>query len=267
MKARLLLDGGTPKVPPSELEALVERAGLQVVENGADFGIVVGGDGRFSRYGRTERLPLLFVGVRAKGASGSKGFLAETTYQELPECLARIESGGYRIDEHSRLGVAKNGVDIGEIFTDVYLQRGREANCLRYRVTAKGKGVAIEDAAIADGVVISTGAGATGYFSYPDRVKGDTMDPRAFAKIKEGEVGLCHINPTYTERVGSSKHPLRYTLPWGTKIELSLFRGADARLYGATDSREGIPVGLGDKISVVPGRGTTKVVTLRSKRG
>lgn len=267
MKARLLLDGGTPKVPPAELEGLVTKAGVQVVQDGADFGIVVGGDGRFSRYGRTEELPLLFVGVRAKGASGSKGFLAKTTYGELAASLRRIKNGAYGIEEHRRLRVVKNGVDVGEVFTDVYLQRGGEANCLRYRVTAKGDSVAFEEAAIADGVVVSTRAGSTGYFSYPDRIKGNMMDPTAFAKIRGGEVGVCHINPTFTERAGSQKHPLRYTLPWGTKIELSLFREADARLYGATDSRGGIPVHLGDKVSVVSGRGTTRVITLRTKRG
>ena len=68
MKAKMLLDGGKPKVPPGALRTILERAGITVTEGRADFGVVVGGDGRFSMYGRTEDIPLLFVGVRAKGS-------------------------------------------------------------------------------------------------------------------------------------------------------------------------------------------------------
>ncbi|MDE1858576.1 MAG: hypothetical protein KGI26_05885 [Thaumarchaeota archaeon] len=257
----LLLDGGSPKVPPEELRALVRGAGFEVGSARADFGIVVGGDGRFSRYGRTEDVPLLFVGVRSKGITGSRAQLARTTYDELPEALARIRAGKYSTEEHRRLGVLKNGKSIGEVFTDVYLQRGNESACIRYRVKATGQGVAISDAAIGDGVVITTRAGATGYYSYVDRIRGESMDPGAFADVGRDEVGVCHITPTYTEREGTGAHPLRYKLPWGCRVELSLTRSADARLYGTTDSKAGIPVSLRDTISVVPGKRVTRVIS------
>jgi len=259
----LLLDGGKPKVPPEQLKKVIQRAGIEVGETDPDFGIVVGGDGRFSWYGRTEEIPLLFVGVRAKGATGSKAHLAQTTFDKLPESLERIRAGEFTVARHKRLGVLKNGVDIGEIFTDVYLQRGSEAGCIRYKVRVTGPGIRIDEAAIADGVVVSTPAGATGYFSYPSRIRGDWLDPTAFAKIGRGKVGVCHITPTFTEREGSDKHPLRYVLPWGSRIELSLFRNADARLYGTTVSSSGIEVALGDLIAVVPGKRTTNVMVFR----
>ena len=60
----MLLDGDKPKVREGELRRLVEKAGLEVTTGKADIGIVVGGDGVFSKYGRVESLPLLFVGVR-----------------------------------------------------------------------------------------------------------------------------------------------------------------------------------------------------------
>jgi hypothetical protein len=262
LRARILVDGGTPKVPPRDLAQVVVGAGFEIGEDDPDFGIVVGGDGRFSRYGRTEDIPLLFVGVRSRGPTGSRAFLARTTFSELQSSLRRIKKGAFRIEEHRRLGVLKNGEDMGEVFTDVYLQRGGDSTCIRYKVVVKGKGVSFEEAAIGDGIVVSTRAGSTGYYSYPDRIRGDWMDPKAFAKIREGEVGVCHVTPTYTERIGTGRHPLRYTVPWGTRIELALFRKADARLYGTVDSRAGVKVRIDDDIVILPGKKTTKLISL-----
>jgi hypothetical protein len=258
----MLLDSGAPKVPPEELRRLIEEAGMKISQGTADFGVVVGGDGRFSRYGRTENMPLLFVGMRSKGAAGSKAQLARIEYDHLPRALKRIGSGDYSIDEYGRLAVLLNGRSIGEVFTDVYLQRGGDSTCIRYRVKVSGQGEDIEEAAIGDGVVISTSAGSTGYYSYPDRIRGDYIDPGGFASIEKDEVGICHIVPTYTERTGIDLHPLRYTVPWGSRISLSLFREADARIYGTTDNRAGVRTSLGDVVLVRPGRKKTRVISL-----
>ncbi len=258
----MLVDGGTPKVPPSVLRNVIRKADIEVSDRGADFGVVVGGDGKFSRYGRTEEIPLLFVGVRSKEATGSRAYLAETLFDELPGALERIASGDYSIEEHPRLAVMKNGRSLGEVFTDVYLQRGSESTCLRYNVRVTEGELDIDEAAIGDGVVVATRAGSTGYYSYPDRIKGDRMDPSASTEIRRDEVGVCHINPTYTQRVGTLRHPLRYTVHWGSKIAITLLREADARLYGVTDSRAGIKVMPDDVVAVIAGKRTTRLITL-----
>ena len=263
MRARMLLDGGKPKVTPAELRAVLRKAGIGVGERKADIGIVVGGDGKFSRYGRTEDIPLLFVGVRSRKATGSKAFLASAHFDELPRALIEVKAGNYSIEKLKRLEVLKNGKSLGEVFTDVYLQRGANSTCIRYKVRARGERVRYDEAAIGDGVVVSTSAGSTGYYSYPDRIRGDFMDPAAYSKIGMNRVGVCHVAPTYTERSGSDEHPLRYTLPWECSIELSLFRPADARLYGTTDSRGGVEVTMKDKIVIRPGKKVTRVVSLR----
>jgi hypothetical protein len=87
------------------------------------------------------------------------------------------------------------------------------------------------------------------------------MDPSASASIGKDEVGICHVTPTFTERDGIGRHPLRYTVPWGSRIEVSLFREADARLYGVADNRSGIKIALGDMISVVAGRKATRIIS------
>lgn len=256
-----MLDDGIPKVPPAELRKVVIDSGFQVGNAKPDFGIVVGGDGRFSRYGRTEDIPLLFVGVRSRGATGSKAHLAQTMFDELPAALSKIKAGAYTIIEHKRLGVFKNRRSVGEIFTDIYLQRGSESNCIRYRTRISGPEINIEEDAIGDGMVVTTQAGSTGYYSYPDRIKCELMDPDAFAELRKDEVGICHINPTFVERKQTGGHPLRYQVPWGSTIVMSLFREADARIYGVTDNRQGIRVTLGDSVTVAAGRKLTRLIS------
>ncbi len=262
MRVRLLLDDEKPKVEEKELKRVVEQAGFKVAARKADLGIVVGGDGVFSRYGRTESLPLLFVGVRSSTATGSKAYLAETYFDELPEALRALSTGNFSVREHRRLKVLKNGKALGRVFTDVYLQRGAESNCIRYRVKVNGRGVMIDESAIGDGVVVTTSAGSTGYYSYPDKIKGDWVELAGHAGIGDGEIGICHVVPTFTERYGTREHPLRYTVPWGSRIELFITRPADARLYGVGDGRGGVAIHVKDRIAILPGEDATKVVSL-----
>jgi hypothetical protein len=263
MRAKMLLDGGRPKVQPQVLKRLLVEAGMDVTDEKPDFGVVVGGDGRFSRYGRTEDVPLLFVGVRSGKAAGSKAYMARTMLDELPWVLELVKKGRFRVEKHRRLAVLKNGRQLGRVFTDVYLQRGSESTSIRYRLKVKGPGLRFEEAGIGDGVVVSTAAGSSGYYSYVDRIEGEDLDPTARAFIKEDEIGVCHIAPSYTEREGTGQHPLRYRLPWGTAVEISLFRKADARLYGTTDSKGGVRVKLGDHVRIGPSLSVTKVLVPR----
>ncbi len=267
MKVKMLFDGGNARVPASGLRRIIEAAGLDVGRKKADIGVVVGGDGIFSRYGRTEDIPLLFVGVRSKRPTGSKAVLSEVYFDELPVVLPQIKAGKYRIDQHRRLLVFKNGKSIGEVFTDAYLQRGGDSNCLRYRVRVRGEGVVVDEWAIGDGLVVSTAAGSSGYYSYPDRIKDEVLDPTASAKIGKDEMGICHIVPTFTQREHDDGHPLRYKVPWGCRVEVSLTRPADARLYGTTRGRGGVRVGSKDVIVIGPANDATKVILLRDGSG
>jgi hypothetical protein len=263
VKVKMLLDDGRPKVDPERLKEAIEKAGMKVGDRKADIGVVVGGDGIFSMFGRSEEMPLLFVGVKSGRATGSKAYMASTYFDELPSALQSIAAGRFTVEEHGRLEVLKNGKHLGEVFTDVYLQRGAESNCIRYRLKVTSRDTTIEEAAIGDGVVVTTSAGSTGYYSYPDRVDGSEMRIDAYSTVGRNEIGICHITPTYTERSGTGGHPFRYTVPWDSRIELWISRPADARLYGATAGRQGVKIGMRDRIAMVPGRSTTKVVVLK----
>jgi len=262
LRVKVLL-GEVPKVPREAVEKAIREAGMRPTSRGADIGVVVGGDGIFSKYGRIESVPLLLVGVRSSGATGSKAYLAATYFDELPAALRTIASGNFTINEQKRLKVVRDGKILDEVFTDVYLQRGAESNCIRYRLKVTGRGTEIEDAAIGDGVVVCTSAGSTGYYSYPDRIGGSEVHPDAYSRIGDNEVGICHIAPTYTERKGSGGHPLRYSVPWGCRIELWVSRPSDARLYGVDPGRRGLRISRNERITILPGQSSTKVITLR----
>ena len=111
--------------------------------------------------------------------------------------------------------------------------------------------------------MITTSAGSTGYYSYPDKIDGKEMRVDACSTVERDEIGICHITPTYTERSGTGGHPFRYTVPWDSRVELWISRPADARLYGATAGRKGVKIGIRDRITVVPSRSTTKVIALK----
>jgi hypothetical protein len=262
MKAKIILDGEKPKVSRAEAEKALRAAGVSVAAKRPDIGVVVGGDGVFSRVGRVESIPLLFVGMRSTSATDTKAYLAAAYFDELPSVLHEISAGRFRVEEYRRLEVSKNGRSLGTVFTDVYLQRGADSNCIRYKVKVSGKGIEIDEAAIGDGVVVSTAAGSTGYFSYPDRVKGNDLYPAGHTALDRDQVGVCHILPTYTERRAAGGHPLRYAVPWGCRVELSITRPADARLYGVGGGRLGVRVSERDVVVVSASSKTTKVIAL-----
>ena len=262
MRATVLLDRERPKISLGDVRDVLRGAGLKFSTENPEIGVVIGGDGVFSYYGRMQNIPLLFVGVRSAQATGSKAFLAETYFDKLENALIGIRDGRYTVVRHKRLEVRKNGRKLGEVFTDVYLQRGIESNGLRYRVEVSG-GQSFSESAIGDGVAICTRAGSTGYYSYPDKIKtGDWLESSRYTIIGDDEVGVCHIVPTFTSRDGSSLQPLRYTVPWESRVTVRLVREADARLYGVTEDRRGVRVEAKDLVTVMPSAGTTRLIKL-----
>ncbi len=265
MKAVILTDPERPKARREDMIPMLDKAGIGFTTKGADFGIVVGGDGIFSHYGRLISIPLLFVSVRSNESTASKGYLAEVNLHDLPRALEEIGQGNYRELEYRRLQVSINGIVKGDIFTDVYLEKGADSNCLRYRVEARGKGVDFSESAIANGVIVCTSAGSAGYYSYVDKLQdGGSLRAGRFTQIDSNQIGVCHIAPVYTKRDKTAEMPLRYTLPWGTSLRITLTRDADARLFGLTRSRRGIRTRVNDYVDLAPSKAKTRVLKLGS---
>ena len=123
MRATILVDPERPKARKEDVKQMLRRAGIGFSTRQPDFGVVVGGDGIFSHYGRLISIPLLFVSVRSHDTTDSKGYLAEVHVDDLPEALTQIGRGRYREVRCRRLRVSVNGSVLGDVFTDVYLEK------------------------------------------------------------------------------------------------------------------------------------------------
>jgi hypothetical protein len=267
LKAAVLVDSERPKVSESEVVSILEKSGIEHSASNPSFGVVVGGDGLFSYQGRQLGIPLLFVGTKSRRPTDSKARLAEVYLSGLEAALREVKAGKFTVSKHRRLEVSISGGEFrGDIFTDVSLEKGADSNCIRYTVSVSGKALEFTDAAVSNGIVITTSAGSTGYYSYLDKLdRGDRLEPEKFRVIEQDEVGVCHIAPTYTSRDETTLHPLRYTVPWGSSFRISLMRDADAHLFGVTRSRKGLRITTRDTVDVGPSKNTTNVIRLDSR--
>jgi translation initiation factor IF-1 len=267
LKAMVLVDSERPKVSESEVVSLLKKSRIEHSVLNPTFGIVVGGDGLFSYQGRQLGIPLLFVGTKSRRPTDSKARLAEVYLTGLEAALREVRSGRFTVTAHKRLAVWINGGEFkGEIFTDVSLEKGADSNCIRYTLNVKGRESEFTDAAVSNGVVITTASGSTGYYSYLDKLdRGERLQPEKFSVIGEDEVGVCHIAPTYTSRDSSAVHPLRYSVPWGSTFKITLMRDADAHLFGVTKSRKGLRITTKDVVEVRPSKNTTNVIRISSR--
>lgn len=258
LNVKVTVDKRYPKVSHEEVERTVLRAGCRIKDVNPDIVVVVGGDGLFGKVGRYEDAPLLFVGTRSDKANGTMAVMSEISYDELEEALKRIAMDQYWVVEKPRLDVFVNKKLVGTAFTDVYLQRGAEPTSLRYSVHVSGTGGSIVEHAIGDGIVVTTRAGATGYYSYLDKIgTGNLFEPGRYALVRDEDMGVCHIVPTALKRDDSESRELRYSVSLDDTVELTLDRDAEAFLYGSGNQ---VRVKLGDVIEIKKAASTTKLV-------
>ena len=271
MKFGIFVHPKRPKVPVEKILKRIRSAAASYSQEDPDVAIVVGGDGTFGYYGRTLSIPLLFVGVQESGVAGSRARLAEIFYDDLVNALNDITAGRCYITEKQMLSVCLKRHSI-DVLTDVYLERGKFAGCLRYAITIKplrgNNLLPFADYSIGNGVIISTSFGAGGYFSYPDRLRSKKRGGIGPSGFGDDRIGICHIIPTYLVRkrkgMSNQSGKIRYTVPFCSSVQIKLMRDANVRLYGTTVHSNGVPVLLDDTITVNPAKRTARIIKLRN---
>jgi len=262
MKFGIFVHPKRPKIHVCDILKVIHSSGVSYSKTDPDIAIVVGGDGTFGYYGRTLPIPMLFVGIKDPNILGSKSVLAETYFDRLPKVLKDIEANRYSVDERRMLSVKCKG-KITDVLTDVYLERGIYAGCLRYTVSIKSSKISFTDYAIGNGVIVSTSFGSAGYYSYPDRMK--TSNRIRSIRFTDDKIGICHIIPSFLirERNGrTNHHNMRYAVPSKSIIKINLVREADARLYSTTKSSKGIAISVADEVTVTQSNRTAKIIRL-----
>ena len=144
----------------------------------ADLVVTIGGDGTILRVNRAiapRGIPLLGINM------GRLGFMTELTGPDAMEQLPRYLKGGMRVSEHSMLTASlyrQGGAD-GEpprdapyhALNDIVLSRSRVSRVITVRAVIDGAAVSTFRA---DGVILATATGSTGY-SYA--AGGPIVDP------------------------------------------------------------------------------------------
>lgn len=125
--------------------------------------VVLGGDGTFLRAARAVAevdVPILGINL------GKVGFLSKAEAGELDQVLGRIEAGEYTIDERMVVEgrILRDGRPIDDLrhvaLNDIVVARGSLARVCRFDVAIDDSHLATF---IADGLVVSSPTGSTGY--------------------------------------------------------------------------------------------------------
>lgn len=250
---------------------------LQISETSPDMALVIGGDGTFSYYGRKLSIPMLFIGVPSNEILGSKSRLAKISLQNLPKSLRSIEKGNYAVTKRKMLEVKYDKSPAVNVLTDVYLERGLFAGCIRYSISVAKKNKNVEngepkrtiftDYAIGNGVIISTSFGSGGYYSHIDRIL--NPNKQSYELFDDTKVGICHILPTFIARYEGNNvdhrqllSSIRYVVPIDSIIDIASVRDANTRLYGATIHSKGIEVKWNKSINITASTKTASIVHL-----
>jgi NAD+ kinase len=195
--------------------------------------VVLGGDGTLLRAARAVievDVPLLGVNL------GKVGFLSKVEANELEVVLARLKEGAYAIDERMALEarILPAGREIGDdvhhhALNDVVVARGALARVVRMDVAIGETHLATF---IADGLVVSSPTGSTGYsFS----AGGPVVDPSSRNLIVTPIAG--YLSAIRSVVVGPSQ-VVRCRVVDANEAILSI------------DGREDLPLRIGDVVEV-----------------
>lgn len=123
----------------------------------AQCGLVLGGDGTFIRAVRDlgkRNLPLLGINL------GTLGYLADVELKDFREALDRLFDGAPDIEERMMLEGEFGSSGKALALNDIVLARERKIRIIRFNVYVNGT---LLNTYQADGVVLSTPTGSTGY--------------------------------------------------------------------------------------------------------
>ena len=173
---------------------------------GTDVLVVLGGDGTLLRAAHAVAVaeadvPILGINL------GKVGFLSKAAARDLERVLGRVRDGDFTLEDRMVLearvlpGGREDGARAFVALNDAAIVRAREARVVRLEVTIDGSHLATY---IADGVIVATPTGSTGYsFS----AGGPILDPTSRNLVVTGVAAYLSairsvvVSPRHTVRV------------------------------------------------------------------
>jgi NAD+ kinase len=204
--------------------------------------IVLGGDGTMLQAARS----IAFMDIPIIGVNlGTMGYLAEVEKSGIDEALERIISGRYEIEDRMMIkGCIGEKKDYA--LNDVVVTRCASIQVINFNIYINDMLLAGYQA---DGVIISTPTGSTGYNM---SAGGPIIDPSAH---------MILVTPICSHTLNSRS----MVLSADTKISIEIGPGRDNSVQKVIASFDGsgvIELFTGDRIEIIRSKKTTKIIKL-----
>jgi NAD+ kinase len=211
-----------------------------------DMVVVLGGDGTLLAAARTlqkRRIPLLGVNL------GGLGFLTEITLAELYPMLEQILRGDYKTDERMLLEVRisrkERVIDEFTVLNDVVIDKGALARIIELETSVDN---AYLTTFRADGLIISTPTGSTGYSL-------SAGGPIVYPSLQSIIITpICPHNLTNRPIIVPKEAAITVTL-----------RSGDAEVFLTLDGQVGFKMKIQDRIEVNKGEGFISLIKSPSR--
>ena len=213
------------------------------VPEGMDCALVLGGDGTLIRAARElggHNIPLLGVNM------GTLGYLAEVELPRIREALDMLFSGEPDIEDRMMMRGSIDGRNEYMAMNDIVVTREGNLRVVQFHVYVNG---VLLNSYLADGVIISTPTGSTGY------------NLSAGGPVVEPTAQMFVITPICWHALNASS----VVLSAEDVIEVEICEGRYGRTERALvtfDGAETQGVSTGDRVAVRKARETTKLVKL-----
>ncbi len=218
---------------------------FDVVSEGGDLCVVVGGDGTFMHAAEKHDTPILLI---RDGARGSVGWYSDVSVDDIDMVVDRLKNGAYQVEPlANKLEVRFNGRSY-YVVNDavVHAQEGREIS-IQVNQISDGRFEKLTPKAIpGDGAIVTGKIGSTAYNM-------STGGPL----IRDPDI-MCVTFIAPDSPIGSSIIPVR-----GSEIQLEVEKNKGALLNDGTKAGE---VDEGDVVSVAVSAQQLRIVTFGEKR-
>jgi NAD+ kinase len=253
------------EAPRLGLELLYEPSLLQSARGGEtltgaaglDAMVSLGGDGtllRAARFLDGANVPIMGVNL------GRLGFLTSCRAKDFARMLPRLAKGQYQTDSRMTLEASPTGAGTPSLrlraLNDVVLHKGGFARVLRLRVAVNREEIGM---LAADGIVISTPTGSTGYsLSAGGPIVAPTVDSILITPVSPHTLAVRPIllPPDAVITVQPEDAPQEVLVTVDGQVGTSLGTGQGLSIWGSKD-----------RVQIVRFTGTTYIGRLRRKLG
>lgn len=133
---------------------ILGKPGMEICDMWVDIMVTIGGDGTILRTLMNNSAPV--VGINAGGV----GFLAEVSVDDIEEGMARLRRGEYTVDERFKLDSSSEGEMYETAVNEAVVHTDSVAKIRQFKVYVDDK---LATEVRADGIIVSTSTGSTGY--------------------------------------------------------------------------------------------------------